>query len=343
MPGQARRTYRVAAVQAAPAFLDLRASVARCIGLIDEAAEAGAALIAFPETFIPGYPWWIWHHSPVSSFRHGFFERYFENALSYDSPEAGMLADAAARRGVVAVFGLAERSGGSLYIGQWVVSSSGATLLRRRKLKPTHVERSVFGEGAGADLAVVDSELGRLGALNCWEHLQPLSKYAMYAQNEQIHVAAWPSLSSGEGRPVYALGHEVNNAASQVYAAEGGCFVLAPCAVVSQEMVDTICVDDSQRAAFARGGGRAMIYGPDGRPLSEPRDPEWEGLVLAEVDLGRIALAKSVADPAGHYARPDVTRLLLNRAPAPPVMDWKPAEDAHQAAGWVSAEEPRVP
>ncbi|WP_245615314.1 carbon-nitrogen hydrolase family protein [Muricoccus aerilatus] len=311
----------MAAVQAAPAFLDLQGSVAKCIALIDEAAAASAALVAFPETFIPGYPWWIWHHSPASIFQHGFVERYFENALSYDSPEAALLAEAAARRGIVVVLGLAERCGGSLYIGQWILSSSGATLLRRRKLKPTHVERAVFGEGAGSDLAVVDSELGRLGALNCWEHLQPLSKYAMYAQNEQIHVAAWPSLSSGQGRPVYALGHEVNNAASQIYAVEGGCFVVAPCALVSQEMVDLVCTDDRQRAAFVKGGGRAMIYGPDGRPLSEPPDPEFEGLVMADVDLGRIALAKSLVDPVGHYARPDVVRLLLDRSPAMSVME----------------------
>jgi len=305
-----------AVVQAAPAYLDLDASIEKCEALMVQAARDGADLIAFPETFIPGYPWWIWQCSPAEVFAGDLIGRYFANALDYASPQAARLAEVACSAGITAVLGLAERDGGSLYIGQWVIGKDGQTLLRRRKLKPTHVERSVFGEGDGSDLAVVDSAVGRLGALCCWEHLQPLSKFAMYAQNEQIHVAAWPSLASGEGRALYSLGYEVNNAASQIYAAEGGCFVLAPCATISEAMVDVVCGESPQaRTRFKPGGGRAMIYGPDGRPLSEPRDPHWEGLIHAELDLSLIAVAKSAADPAGHYARPDVTQLLINRAP----------------------------
>jgi aliphatic nitrilase len=201
-----------------------------------------------------------------------------------------------------------------LYLAQALFDDQGRLVKTRRKLKPTHVERTVFGEGDGADLAVMDTAIGSIGMLCCWEHLQPLTKYAMYAQNEQIHIAAWPSFSLYRGAS-YTLGAELNNAASQLYAAEGQCYVLAPCATVSREMHELLCTDDTQRQLLLQGGGFARIYGPDGAPLAAALAENEEGLIYAEIDLGMISLAKSAADPAGHYARPDVTRLLLNKTP----------------------------
>jgi aliphatic nitrilase len=213
------------------------------------------------------------------------------------------------------VMGLSEKRGGSLYMGQWIIDAEGHTVAQRRKLKPTHVERTVFGEGDGSDLSVHDTALGRIGALCCWEHLQPLSKYAMYAQNEEVHVAAWPSFSLYRGG-AYALGAEVNNAASRIYAVEGQCFVVAPCATVSAEMVKMLCGDDpTKRQLLLEGGGFARIYAPDGQLMHEPLPEGAEGIVYADLDLGLISLAKAAADPAGHYARPDVTRLLFDRTP----------------------------
>ena len=189
--------YRVAVVQAAPAWLDLDASIAKSIALIEEAAAKGTKLIAFPEAFIPGYPWYIWLDSPAWAIGRGFVQRYFDNSLSYDSPQAEKLRLAVKKAGMTAVLGLSERNGGSLYLAQWLVGPDGETIAKRRKLRPTHAERTVYGEGDGSDLAVHDRPgIGRLGALCCWEHLQPLSKYAMYAQNEQVHVAAWTAARS---------------------------------------------------------------------------------------------------------------------------------------------------
>jgi len=323
--------YKVAAVQAAPAFLDLEGSVEKTISLMDEAAAAGASLIAFPETWIPGYPWWIWLGAPAWAIMRGFVSRYFDNSLSYDSPEAERLRAAAKRNKITVVLGLSERDGGSLYIAQWIIGPDGETIAKRRKLKPTHAERTVFGEGDGSHLAVHDLEIGRLGALCCWEHLQPLSKYAMYAQNEQVHVAAWPSFSLYDPF-AHALGAQVNNAASKIYAVEGSCFVIAPCATVSQAMIGELCDTPEKHQFLHAGGGFAVIYGPDGAPLGQPLPPDQEGLLYADIDLGMISVAKAAADPAGHYARPDVTRLLFNNRPANRVEKLALPVDAESAA-----------
>src|SRR5271156_1555931 len=307
--------YKAAVVQAAPIWLDLDATVDKAIALIEEAGAKGAKLIAFPEVFIPGYPWHIWMGAPAWAIGRGFVQRYFDNSLAYDSPQAEKIRKAVKRAKLTAVIGLSERDGGSLYIAQWLIGADGETIAKRRKLRPTHAERTVFGEGDGSDLTVyARQDLGRIGALCCWEHLQPLSKYAMYAQNEQVHVAAWPSFSLYDSF-AHALGAEVNNAASKIYAVEGSCFVIAPCATVSQAMIDELCDTPEKHQFLHVGGGFAVIYGPDGAPPAQPLAPDKEGLLYADIDLGMISVAKAAADPAGHYARPDVTRLLFNNRP----------------------------
>lgn len=305
---------RVAVVQAAPVFLDLPASVEKAIGYIEQAGREGVKLLAFPETWLPGYPWWIWLGAPAWGMP--FVARYHANAIEIGDQYDTALASAAKQHGVQVVMGVAEKFGGSLYMGQWHYGAEGEMLSRRRKLKPTHVERTVFGEGDGSDLRVVETELGRIGALCCWEHLQPLTKYAMYAQHEQIHAAAWPSFSLYSGM-AYALGPELNRAASQMYAAEGQCFVLAACATVSEAMIEQLCDTPDKQAMLQSGGGHAAIFGPDGSPLTEPLGEHKEGLLVADIDLSAIALAKSAADPVGHYSRPDVLRLMFNNQPTP--------------------------
>jgi nitrilase len=332
--------FKVAAVQAAPAFLDLDNSVEKAIALIDDAGAKGVDLVAFPETWIPGYPWWIWLGAPAWGMQ--FVGRYFENSIEVDSPQDQALREAAKRNNIHVVVGVSERAGGSLYMGQWMYGPEGEVIARRRKLKPTHVERTVFGEGDGSDIAVHETALGRVGSLCCWEHLQPLTKYAMYSQNEQIHIASWPSFSLYRGA-AYALGPELNTSASQMYAAEGQCFVVASCATVSQDMYEMLCDSPDKQQFLQPGGGFARIFGPDGAPLGEPLDEHEEGLVIAEIDLGAIAFAKAAADPVGHYARPDVLRLMFNRRANPAVMPFdegvKLAVEADEAQETAEAEE----
>lgn len=182
--------YKVAAVQAAPVFLDLNATVGKAIGLIEEAARGGARLIGFPETWVPGYPWWIWLGSPAWGMQ--FVQRYHANSLIVDSPQTERIQNAAKDNDINVVLGYSEKAGGSLYIGQMFVRRNGSIVTTRRKLKPTHVERTVFGESDGSHLSVQEfDDLGKVGALCCWEHLQPLTKYAMYSMGEQVHVASW--------------------------------------------------------------------------------------------------------------------------------------------------------
>ncbi|TQV77758.1 carbon-nitrogen hydrolase family protein [Denitrobaculum tricleocarpae] len=309
--------FKVAAVQAAPVFLDLDATVEKAVALIDDAGKQGVKLIAFPETWVPGYPWWIWLGAPAWGMQ--FVGRYFENAIEAGSPQDEALAAAAKRNGMQVVIGVSERAGGSLYMGQWHYGAHGEIISRRRKLKPTHVERTVFGEGDGSDMIVSETNLGRVGALCCWEHLQPLTKYAMYAQNEQIHIASWPSFSLYRGA-AYALGPELNTSASQMYAAEGQCFVIASCATVSEEMFELLCDTPDKQQFLQPGGGYARIFAPDGSPVGEPLGEKEEGLLVAEIDLSTIAYAKAAADPVGHYSRPDVFRLMFNQNPNPVVM-----------------------
>jgi len=312
-----RQSYKAAAVQAAPAFMQLDAGIDKAIGLIQAAADNGASIVAFPECWLPGYPWWAWLAPAAGNIR--YFQRYHENCLVVDSPQFRRIGEAARQYRIHVSLGASERDHGSLYIAQFLFSDQGELLKARRKLKPTHVERTIFGDGDGSDLEVSETALGRIGQLACWEHLQPLSKYAMYSMHEQLHVAAWPSFSCYP--EAYALGSGLNNALSQVYAAEGQCFVLAPCGVVSQDMIDLMVESPEQAALLRPGGGFAQIFAPDGRPLCEPLPEHEEGLLFADIDLGAISVAKSFADPVGHYARPDVTRLLLNRRPQQRVED----------------------
>jgi aliphatic nitrilase len=323
--------FKAAAVQATPVFLDLEGTVDKTIDLIGEAARNGAELVAFAETWIPGYPYFAWLGSQAWAL--GWVQRYHENSLEVGSPQADRIRQAAAEHGVHVVLGYSERAGGSRWMGQMVIDRAGTMVAARRKLKPTHVERTLFGEGDGSDLAVHQLDIGRLGALCCWEHLQPLTKYAMYAQDEQIHVGAWPSFSLYPFAT--ALGPVVNTSASRIYAVEGSCFVLAPSMPVSEEIVEQLCDTDDKRELLLTGGGATRIFGPDGSELAAA-GPDEETILYADVDLGAIAMAKAAADPAGHYARPDVTRLLINRERRSPVEEVRyeaPADVVEEVVG----------
>lgn len=306
---------RVAAVQAEPRWHDLSGGVDKVIDLMDQAAQGGANLVAFPETFIPGFPHWLWLNAAASSSR--FVRAYFENSMSRDSDEMRRIAEAAGRHGMHVVLGFSERDGGSLYMAQAIIDDTGSILSVRRKLKPTSLERSLFGEGDGSDLRVHQTKIGRLGALNCWEHLQPLTRYAMYSLGEQIHVASWPAMS------VYNYGGPrvlVNDMAGLMYAVEGQTFVVACTQVIGNAAYELFCDTDAKKSLLRLGGGFARVYGPLGNSMGTALAETEEGLVYADLDFSLITFAKSSNDPVGHYSRPDVFRLYVNRSSNPRVV-----------------------
>jgi aliphatic nitrilase len=306
--------FLAAAVQAAPIYLNKDATLEKSLLLIAQAAAQGVKLIAFPELWCPGYPWWVWLGSPA--WARQFTLRYLDNAITRDGPELRRICEAAQQHSMTVVFSYAEREGHSLYISQSIIDATGTVLAHRRKLKPARMERHVFGQGSGADLQVVQTDAGRLGALCCGEHFQPLLKCAMFSLQEQVHVASWPSFSMLRGQ-AFRTGPEAATLASQMYAVEGQCFTLVATMVADKLMLDTVCDTPERRKIMSMPGmetcgGRSMIFSPDGEPLA-PYLPEGEeGLVVAKIDLSDIEMAKTSADTLGHWARPDVVRLHVD-------------------------------
>lgn len=327
-PGQSavavpEQTVRVAAVQAAPVFLDRDATVEKAVALVEEAAAAGARLVAFPETWIPGYPAWIFAAAGWEDARaKKAFRRLSANAVEVGDAATDALCRAARAAGTVLVVGMTERdalaSRGTLYNSLLYVSARGELLGVHRKLMPTHAERIVWGLGDGSTLHVFDTPVGRVGGLACWEHWMPLARFALHAKGEQIHVAAWPEV----GDP------ELHRFASRHYAFEGRCFSLCvigaslPAGAIPAdfELRDALAAAEDFEAAASSAAGTA-IFAPDGSVVAEA-PAGIETIVYGDLDLGRIAEEQQALDVAGHYNRPDVFELRVDERPrqavAPP-------------------------
>ncbi len=291
---------RVAAVQASPAFLDLHGTLERLEHWGRRAAADGAKIIAFPETWLPGYPAWndsspeagIWNHEGEKD----VFARLFENSLCVPSAECSRLGNLAKELGVTLVVGANERSGRTLYNTLLTFTPDGALANHHRKLVPTYTERIVWGYGDAEGLRAVDASGVKVGALVCWEHWMPLTRQAMHDAQEQVHVAAWPTV------------HEMHQVASRHYAFEGRCFVIACGSMLHASQMPPELPALPSHAARNEGwllrGGSAIIA-PDGRYLAGPVYDE-ETMIAAECDLTEIARESQALDVSGHYSRPDV-------------------------------------
>ncbi|PYI17054.1 aliphatic nitrilase [Aspergillus japonicus CBS 114.51] len=306
MRAPAASTVRVAVTQAEPVWLDLDATVAKTCTLIAEAAKNGAQLISFPECWIPGYPAWIWSR-PVDM---SLSSLYIQNSLKVDSPQMATIQRCAAEHKIAVVLGFSEHIHHSLYIAQAIIDSDGKILTLRKKIKATHMERTIFGDSFGDCLnSVVDTTAaGRVGALSCWEHIQPLLKYHTYAQREQIHVAAWPPLFDADDQEecLYSMSREGTIALARTYAIESQSYVLHTTAVLSQAGIDKMQTATGSIMSTP-GGGSSAIFGPDGRLLSAPIPSTEEGIIYADLDLdGPIHRTRAFVDVCGHYSRPDL-------------------------------------
>ncbi len=302
----------VAIAQATPVVLDLPGCMAKACSLIADAGGRGARLLAFPETWLPVYPLWCdagtfgkWGHAPSKKLH----ARLARNSLVIPSPETDTLCRAAREAHCAVVFGANELDvSGSLYNTLLFVSAEGELLGRHRKLVPTFGERLVWGHGDAAGLRAyplpLDSGAARFGGLVCWEHWMPLSRHVLHSEGEQIHIAAWPHAG------------EVHQLASRHYAFEGRAFVLVAATFLKKSDLpaDLELASDFASAPDVLLDGGSAVIAPDSSYVLEPVRGR-EALLLAELDLDRVAEEKLALDVAGHYSRPDIFDLRVNRAP----------------------------
>lgn len=298
---------RVAAVQAAPVFLDLDATVNKVLDLMKEAAGGGAELCAFPETFLSGYPVWI-NSTDAARFNDPLqkeaYAAYVEGSLATDGPELEAICAVASDLGMFTYLGFIERStsGGSVYSALAAIHPDDGVVSVHRKLRPTHAERMVWSAGDGHGLTVHTWNGFRVGGLNCWENWLPLARYSLYAQGEQLHIATWP------GSPW--LTRDI----TRFIAMEGRLYVISVSGVLSADDIP----DDFplKQQMLAAGGwypsGGTFIVAPDGDAIEGPIENE-ETIVYADLDVRRVLSERQNFDPAGHYHRPDVFTLRVNR------------------------------
>ncbi|MGD8860811.1 MAG: carbon-nitrogen hydrolase family protein [Myxococcales bacterium] len=294
------KSVRVAAAQLAPVFFDRARTTEKACEAIVEAGRGGARLVAFPETFIPGYPYFALFLPPTGI--NAYMQRLYEESVVLGSEATDALCAAARDAGCMVVMGMNEREGGTLYNSQLFISADGQILGNRRKLVPTSHERMVWGRGDGSDIQLHDTDIGKVGALICYEHTNPLFRYAVQAQGEQIHIANWPGGMSGI--------NDIIDAAVRHYAFEGQTFVINVTSVLTEEAIGGL--DDELAANLSPGGGYSSIVSPRGKLLAGPLE-DAEGILYADLDFAEIDRVKSIVDGAGHYARPDVVTLNLER------------------------------
>lgn len=296
----------VAAVQATPVFLDREATTEKACALVQEAAEAGASLVVFPETFIPTYPDWVWRLPAWSD--EPYVDRLLDQAVTIPSPTTERLAEAARAAGVYVAMGVDELDGGTLYNTLLYFSPDGELVARHRKLMPTGGERSVWGYGDGSTLSVVRTPFGVVGGLICWENYMPLARAAMYAQGVEIYLA--PTWDNSD-RWVATLQH---------IAKEGRLYVVGVAPLlrgsdVPEELRGEIYHDDDEDWMSR---GYTTIVAPGGEILAGPVIGREE-ILYAEVDLAEVRRHRQYFDPVGHYSRPDVFTLTVDTRAQRPV------------------------
>jgi len=308
------KTVDVAVVQAASVLFDADACIDKAIRLIGEAAATGAKVIVFPEAFVTGYPKGLSYGLVVGArdpAGREEFRLYLEAAIEVPGPQTERLGKAAARHASYVVIGVIERELGTCYCTVLFFGPDGELLGKHRKLMPTAMERMIWGFGDGSTLTTVDSPYGRIGAVICWENYMPMLRMAMYSKNVALYCAP-----TADDRDTWL-------SSMQHVALEGRCFVLTACQFLrKKDLPQTVRVSlgDSPETVLMRGG--SAVISPFGKVLAGPHF-DGETILTASLDLNEIGRGKFDFDVAGHYSRPDVFQLIVNEAPARPVVTKK--------------------
>jgi aliphatic nitrilase len=304
-----KKIIKAAAAQLKPVLDNGLATTEKVCDAIRIAAREGAEIIVFPETVIPNYPYFSFVRPPVLAGKEHL--TLYDEAVQVPGPLTDLVAAAARECHMVVVVGVNEKDGGTLYNTQLIFDVTGELLLKRRKITPTYHERMIWGQGDGSGLRAVDTAIARVGALACWEHYNPLARYALMADREEIHCAQFPGSMVGQ---IFADQMEVT---IRHHALESGCFVINACGWLDEEQIASITPDLGLQKAL-RGGCMTAIISPEGVHLCAPLT-EGEGIIYADLDMRLIEKRKRMMDSVGHYARPELLSLNLNRAAQQPV------------------------
>jgi predicted amidohydrolase len=301
--------FKLAAIQAAPVYFDREASTKKACRLIEEAGTMGVTIAAFSETWLPGYPFFILG-SGFGRLPWKAQAEYLSNAVEIPSATTDQLCKAAHRANLDVVIGVVERdlqTQGTAYCTLLFIANDGRILGRHRKLKPTHKERAVWGEGDGASLTVYKRPYGAISGLNCWEHNMVLPGYVLMAQGTQIHIAAWPG-SEGQAPPAPVSVWERQLLLSRAFASQAAAYVILAGGLLSAEHVP----EAYQKWAYPATGDSCIID-PRGEVIAGP--VEGETILIADGSMEHVFAAKVACDVAGHYSRPDIFQLRVNHTP----------------------------
>ncbi|KEO81331.1 nitrilase-related carbon-nitrogen hydrolase [Tumebacillus flagellatus] len=285
-------SFLTAVVTEPPVYLDLKKSLKKAIGLMEEAAKNGAKLIVFGESWLPGYPYWVWLRSQPDQVE--LTLRMYYDSLTLDSAETQELCQAAREHNIHVVMGITEREGEKLYSSLLFVNNEGEIPLCHRKVRLTGPETMIWEPGTTGTMTVVPTELSDLGGQLSWEHTMPGNADLLADQGEQVHIAAYPGFSLGLD---YSLGQGANAALAQAYALRNQSFVIAASTAVTQEIVNLVCRTDRDRELFATGGGYANVFEPNGAPLIF-EETSGSGMFYAVINPKLIKYANMIWEPA---------------------------------------------